>query len=145
MNKLASLALVVILALTIVPTAHASFSADKIYSRVNTERSNAGLPTLSRSTTLDKVAKAKLGDMKKNSYFAHVSPTGVSWADFFTQQNYALSYRGENLAKDFKDEASTVKAWMASQSHKDNILKAKYTETGVAVSGSIVVQVFGGK
>ncbi|MEO6078021.1 MAG: CAP domain-containing protein, partial [Candidatus Andersenbacteria bacterium] len=57
----------------------------------------------------------------------------------------------ENLAIDFTQAEDVVSAWLASPKHKENMLRADYTETGVAVlSGEfkgatsiIVVHMFG--
>ena len=64
---------------------------------------------------------------------------------------YKYHYAGENLARDFSDPVSAVNAWMASPSHKENMLSSKYQEIGVAVvegdlagvDTTIIVQFFG--
>ena|SRR5258708_2523264 len=89
--------------------------------------------------------------MLAKGYWAHVAPDGTEpWA-FFVAANYNYKYAGENLARDFGDPASAVNAWMASPTHRANILSPNYKETGIGVvEGSlagadttIIVQFFG--
>src|SRR5690606_29240443 len=47
--------------------------------------------------------------------------------------NYKYSVAGENLAKNFADSSSTVDAWLASDTHRANVLEKRYTEVGFAV------------
>jgi hypothetical protein len=89
--------------------------------------------------------------MFARDYWAHVSPQGVQPWHFITQSNYAYRYAGENLARDFSDPDSVIKAWIASPSHRDNLLNPKYQDIGVAVvdgklggrDTTLVVQFFG--
>jgi hypothetical protein len=71
--------------------------------------------------------------MVDNDYFAHTSPQDVDPWHWLEEVEYQYKYAGENLAMDFSSAAAVHKAWMKSESHKDNILSSKYTEIGVAV------------
>jgi|SRR5581483_5670401 len=119
----------------------------------NIERQNNGLSPLTDNPSLDAAALAKGRDMLAKGYWAHVAPDGTQpWA-FFTAVHYDYRYAGENLARDFTNPQSAVNAWMASPSHRENILNSKYKEIGVGVvEGSldgvdttIIVQFFGTK
>lgn len=122
-----------------------------IVSLTNVERTQNELPQLKEDKVLDMVAQAKLNDMLANNYWDHISPTGTKPWDFFKKNGYSYVYAGENLAKGYIDSGSTVKAWMNSPTHKDNILSSRYTEIGVAVGTgkingkptTLVVQEFG--
>jgi len=122
-----------------------------IITYTNKERSGQSLTPLTESTELDEAAKLKLADMFANNYWDHVAPSGVQAWDFIKKTGYSYQYAGENLAKGYYDSASTVSAWMNSQSHKDNLLNVKYAEIGVAVGSgtlngkptTLVVQLFG--
>lgn len=117
----------------------------------NAERKAAGLEELKENSTLSKAALAKGTDMLNKGYWAHVAPDGTTPWQFFVNAGYKYRYAGENLARDFTNPGSTVAAWMASPTHKENLLSPKYKEIGVAVvegnlSGAdttIVVQLFG--
>lgn len=113
-------------------------TADKVVNLTNSERQKAGLPTLKLNSALSESARLKALDMFKNDYWAHNSPTGTTPWDFFKQANYSYSIAGENLAKDFYDTDSMVKAWMKSPTHRDNILNTKYQEIGIGVANGVL-------
>ncbi|MCL4384509.1 CAP domain-containing protein [Patescibacteria group bacterium] len=123
----------------------------KVYQATNAERRAAGLPALKYSSTLTQSATAKADDMFAHNYWAHNSPQGKTPWDFFRSVGYQYSIAGENLAKDFYDTDSMMKAWMNSPTHKANILNAKYQEIGIGVVNgtlngietTLVVQHFG--
>lgn len=117
----------------------------------NENRADQGLNALTENAQLDTAAKLKLEDMFTNNYWEHVAPSGVQAWDFMKTSGYTYEYAGENLAKGYHDSASTVNAWMNSQTHKDNLLNKNYTEIGVAVGSgkldgkpvTLAVQIFG--
>lgn len=129
----------------------ANISPSEVIRLTNERRIAQGLNPLTENGILSSAALAKGTDMLNKGYWAHVSPDGTQpWA-FFINSGYKYRYAGENLARDFSNPSSTVDAWMASPSHRDNLLSAKYREIGVGVvEGSldgvdttIVVQFFG--
>lgn len=117
----------------------------------NQNRANDGLTALVENPLLDKAAQLKADDMAQNSYFAHVSPTGLTPWYWLKQAGYSYDYAGENLAVNFTDSKDVAVAWMNSPTHRANILKASYTEVGTGVatgtyegkSAIFVVQDFG--
>ena len=129
----------------------ANIAPAEVIRQINEKRLSQGLNPLNENPTLSQAALAKGADMLNKDYWAHVSPDGVQpWA-FFTNVGYSYHYAGENLARDFSNPSAAVEAWMASPSHKENILSAKYKETGVAViegdlagvDTTLIVQFFG--
>ncbi len=126
-------------------------TAQKVFDQTNIERQKNGLPPLVYNETLSKSAKAKAEDMFANDYWAHNSPQGKNPWTFFDQVGYKYSVAGENLAKDFNNTDSLMKAWMASPTHKANIVHNSYQEIGIAVVNgtlggiktTLVVQHFG--
>lgn len=117
----------------------------------NYERAQNGLPPLSLSRQLSEAAKKKGQHMFANDYWAHFAPDGTSPWDMIRAEGYNYSYAGENLAKGFTTSYEAVKAWMASPTHKDNILSPNYKEVGFAISEGrlqgedtvLIVQEFG--
>ena len=89
--------------------------------------------------------------MFEQQYWAHVGPSGTQPWTFIKNAGYKYSVAGENLAKDFGDTGSMVEAWMASATHRANILHQRYVDTGIAVVNgklqgvetTLVVQMFG--
>jgi hypothetical protein len=123
----------------------------KIIELTNQRRAEAGLPPLVYNSTLSIAAKAKGEHMLANDYWAHTAPDGTEpWA-FFANAGYKYKYAGENLARDFSNPEAAIEAWMASPSHRENILSGRYKEIGVAVvegdlagvDTTIIVQLFG--
>lgn len=124
---------------------------DEIVRLTNSQRLANGLGALTVDPELTQAALSKAADMFTRDYWAHVSPTGTQPWFFITNAGYAYRYAGENLARDFSDSASVVKAWMDSPTHRDNLLSARYQNIGVAVvdgklggqETTLVVQMFG--
>lgn len=113
-------------------------TAQKVFDYTNTERQKAGLPALKYNSTLSQSALAKARDMFAANYWAHNSPSGkVPW-DFFRAAGYQYSLAGENLAKDFYDTDTMVRAWMNSPTHKANIVNPKYQEIGIGVVNGVL-------
>ena len=124
---------------------------DKVIELTNAERLSAGVTILKENSELDQAALAKATDMFENNYWAHVSPTGTEPWYFVTQSGYEYKHAGENLARDFSNPKDVVTAWMASPTHRQNLLDNRYKDIGVAVvdgyingvETTIVVQLFG--
>lgn len=118
---------------------------------VNDERRRDGDRELVYDTKLAAAALAKGQHMFAEQYWAHNSPTGVTPWKWIQDQGYAYTYAGENLAKNFLSAESTVDAWMASPSHRDNMLRDYYRDAGFAVvdgqldgrPATIIVALFG--
>lgn len=123
----------------------------KVIELTNTERQNAGLGKVTYNSVLSEAAAAKAADMFANNYWAHVSPTGTEPWSFISSSGYNYQHAGENLARDFSNPKDIVSAWMASSTHKKNLLDSRYQDIGIAVMDgyingvetTIVVQMFG--
>lgn len=108
-------------------------TAQKVLDQTNQERSKLGLPVLKYNSLLSQSATQKAQDMFTHNYWAHTSPSGTSPWNFFKNVDYKYSIAGENLARDFYDTESLLKAWMNSPTHKENIINPKYQEIGIGV------------
>ena len=108
-------------------------TAQKVLDQTNQERSKLGLPALKYNSLLSQSATQKAQDMFANNYWAHTSPSGTTPWNFFKNVGYKYSVAGENLARDFYDTESLMKAWMNSPTHKENIISSKYQEIGIGV------------
>ena len=131
--------------------AQAAYSAGTLVSMTNSTRAREGLGALSVNSELTSAAYAKAQDMLANQYFAHTSPQGKTPWDFIKNSGYNYAYAGENLAIGYTDASELFSAWMASATHRQNILNPNFREIGMAVlSGDyegaetiVVVQEFG--
>ncbi len=115
-----------------------SITPEEIAERANTARTTRGVPPLSVNALLAKAAQEKAKDMVTKDYWAHVSPTGIPPWTFITDAGYSYSVAGENLARNFEDPQTVIDAWLASPSHRDNLINAQYTEMGVAVMNGVM-------
>lgn len=106
---------------------------EDLLSSTNQERQEEGIPPLVISEELSKAAKAKARDMFTKNYWAHNAPDGTTPWVFIQKVGYDYVYAGENLAKDFNDSQGVVNGWMASPSHRENMLSHRYNEVGFAV------------
>ncbi|QJC54449.1 SCP-like extracellular [Paenibacillus albicereus] len=116
--------------------------AQQVVTIVNQERAKQGLAALKSDTQLSEVALVKAKDMYTNNYFSHTSPTYGSPFDMMKQFGVTYRYAGENIAKGQRTPAEVMNAWMNSAGHKANILKAEYTNIGVAYHNGVWVQMF---
>lgn len=148
------LKLVVVLAPIALPSSSLFSSAitqQNIFNLTNQARENLGIHKLSYNQTLEDAATKKAQDMLNNQYFAHVSPAGITPWKWFGESGYRYRHAGENLAVHFHEAENVQAAWMASPSHRANIVAEKYQEIGVGVAtgnfegtvATFVVQMFG--
>jgi hypothetical protein len=130
---------------------YASVMAAVLVDMANNDRNVNNVSTLTLNPLLVAAAQAKANDMAAKSYFAHVSPEGVSPWHWFEEAGYRYKYAGENLAVDFSDSTDVNTAWMKSPTHRENLLDPHFTEIGIAIAEgfydghptTFVVQEFG--
>jgi uncharacterized protein YkwD len=117
---------------------------------VNADRGAAGLPALSESAVLDRIAAARAQDMVTNGYFGHYRPGDSTLAvlELLRANGAAFSWYGENIIWESGQPAASIAShfntwWMNSPEHKANILSAHYGHIGigVVVSGARVYMV----
>lgn len=117
----------------------------------NVKRQALGLAPVTEDPRLDAAALAKAENMFAENYWAHYSPSGKDPWGFIQKAGYQFTNAGENLARNFYSSTEVVDAWMASSTHRDNIVNPKYKNIGIAVMEGmlngqptlLVVQEFG--
>ncbi len=92
---------------------------------VNQERAAQGLSALTWSSGLEKDAQVRAQECEQS--FSHTRPNGTDWWTVDSNLMY-----GENLAYNYNDASSVVAAWMASPTHKANIMNGQYKTIGIA-------------
>ena len=105
-----------------------------IIEETNKERVQFDLSHLQVSPLLQRAAQQKADDMAHKGYFSHQTPDGKNPWDFISDAGYEYTTAGENLAVNFFDSQEVVNAWMASQSHRENILNTEYTQIGIGIA-----------
>lgn len=119
--------------------------AQQILDLVNAERANAGLFSLSLSSTLMEGAAIRANEI--TNYFSHTRPDGTSCFTVI-EDTYPSPYNGENIAAGYPTAQDVMNGWMNSTGHRENILRSSYSELGVGLaydenSGYNWVQLFG--
>lgn len=130
---------------------NSSVDQQELIRLTNTEREKNGLLPVSEDPRLNAAALEKAKNMFEENYWAHFSPSGKDPWGFINGAGYKFSYAGENLAKSFYQSNEVVNAWMASRTHRENILNKHYQNIGIAVlegtldgeRTTLVVQEFG--
>lgn len=128
-----------------------SISAANLIRITNQERKANGLNELRAEKRLSNAAYAKAQNIFEHQYWSHYGPNDESPWQFILNSDYDYLYAGENLAKGFTSAEAVHSAWMASKTHRANILNSKYEDIGISVlSGNLlgsdvvlVVQMFG--
>jgi uncharacterized protein YkwD len=135
--------------------------ADEAFTRVNSQRTQAGLPALSRMRGAELAAQLHAMDMANREYMDHytkpatgpVTPdpqgfpglqftSGMDPSDRLDVVGYDTSGWGENVAWNSgfgaSSPADAVQRWMNSTGHRENILRPQFKGAGMgcAVSAS---------
>jgi len=120
----------------------------------NQKRQEEGEVPLVLNEQLSHAADLKAKNMFLENYWAHDSPRGETPWDFIKEAGYDYVYAGENLARGFTSAKDVVDAWMASPTHKENMLSSNYKDIGFALEEGnltgekdtiLVVEMFGNK
>ena len=122
--------LVMMAALFAASTAFASSLENEVLYYVNAERAAAGVRPLTYNVSLANAAAVRASEA--GVVFGHVRPDGREVKSVLANVSYA--WFGENLAVSRTEDAQKiVRAWMASPTHRANLLNGHYTQMGVAV------------
>lgn len=113
--------------------------AAEVVRQTNMERAARGLTELRMDDELTRAAAVRAHELVES--FSHTRPDGSSWA------TVSSSVSGENIARGHGSADRVMAAWMSSEGHRDNILRAGYTRIGVCAleAGGVLywVQLFG--
>jgi uncharacterized protein YkwD len=107
---------------------------------LNGERTAAGLGTLTENAKLTQASTNFSAAMVRQHFFDHVAPGGSTLGGRLTVIGYLGSaswwIAGENIAwaqTSLSTPAEVMKAWMASEGHRENILEGRFREVGLGV------------
>ena len=113
-------------------TAESQAAAKAAFDIVNAKRQEAGLGALTWNSGLEQASAVRAVEASQS--FSHTRPDGSDWWTV----NSNLMY-GENLAKGYASAQAAVDAWLASPTHKANIMDVEF------VSGAIAIHVVNGQ
>lgn len=100
------------------------------------------VPPLKWNTVLERASQRQADDMFQHKRMSHVGSDGTDIAIRVTEAGYDWEAVGENIAHGYETEAAVVAAWQKSPAHCKNMMKAYYTDMGVARSGNFWAQTF---
>lgn len=109
----------------------------RVFALINQRRRAQGLSPLAWDEELSRAARMHSQNMATQGFFDHTGRDGSGPADRARSQGArAWQAFGENIAYNlgYEDPAAfAVERWMVSQKHRDNILSASYTHSGLGV------------
>ncbi|MEO8911715.1 MAG: CAP domain-containing protein [Candidatus Saccharimonas sp.] len=108
-------------------------STSGLLADTNKARAEQGQSPLVMNDALSRAAQMKANNMFTEQYWAHNSPKGETPWHWFEAVGYNYSSAGENLAKNFSSDDGTIAAWLASPTHRANVLNADYKDVGFAI------------
>lgn len=113
-----------------------SMNPHEVFDRVNAKRTDNNLLPLLADKKLSELAAARAKDLADRKYYAHKSPDGKYYYDYFDQYNIRSGYSCENLDLIFQpDEQQVIHEWMASlKGHRGCLLHNQVTHAGYATT-----------
>lgn len=125
----------IIFATFALPNAYASgLSASEIVSSINKERTSRGLNALNINPKLTQAAQARSEVLARAGRIFHIrAPKDTPWA-VLSQVGYSYILAGENLALGIETHSELTSRWMASPTHRENILEAKFEDIGIGIT-----------
>ena len=116
----------------------AEITAPSLLEATNDARVGNNVKPLNLNDDLSRAAQLKVDSMFEQQFWSHVAPDGTTPWYWFDEAGYAYVEAGENLAKNFNSSQGVVTAWLASPSHRDNMLKPSYEDVGFATKDSLL-------
>lgn len=128
-----------------------AMSEGEIVSEINNYRASQGVSPVVVSSKLTKSAGIRLADIQKYKYWSHNNPvTGESWLRMALRSG-VRGKLAENLARGYSGSSFVVGSWVASATHRNNLINPRFTRVGVMIGEvnykegvkQVVVSVYG--
>lgn len=105
-----------------------------IISEINKERLSRGMSALRADPALSAVAHNRSKVLANAGRIFHLTaPSGTPWPELW-DGGYKYTHAGENLALGIESSTELARRWMASPSHRENMLGHNYEDVGVGVT-----------
>ncbi|MBE9019831.1 CAP domain-containing protein [Chroococcidiopsidales cyanobacterium LEGE 13417] len=108
----------------------------EIRQRINDIRQQNNLNPLEHNESLAQVARDYSRQMAREDFFSHTSPSGSTPAQRVSAAGITYLMVGENLFRSTNVPnpiSSSVKGWMDSPGHRENILRSAFNQTGIGI------------
>jgi uncharacterized protein YkwD len=106
---------------------------------INQQRAASGVAPVQPNASLREAALSHSTEMVSQGYFEHTSPAGVTFVDRIEATGYTRGASvwevGENLVwgtGTLSTPRSLVTSWMNSPPHRENLLRGRFREIGIA-------------
>jgi len=103
---------------------------NEIASLINNARTNAGLPALTVNAQLNAAAQGHSVDMACHNLLSHSGSDSSSVSERVAAAGYSASYSSEIIYGSGYPQTA-FDWWMNDQTHRNEILNARYTEMGI--------------
>lgn len=103
----------------------------RVIALANDTRRARDLPILECDRALTAAARAHSEDMCARGFFGHLSPDGTPPQTRATRAGARFLRIGENIAAGPADALDVHREWLASPTHRTNLLNATYVRVGV--------------
>jgi uncharacterized protein YkwD len=101
----------------------------ELFRLVNEERERLGLHALAGFEKLDEISSVRAFEAADT--FSHTRPNGESCGTIFGEFGLSYEAAGENLSFGFISPKRLFDAWMASPSHRENIVNPGFAFAGI--------------
>lgn len=115
-------------------SAPAATAPQQVITLTNQERARAGMGRLTTNASLTYAAQAHANNQADRDTMTHIGSDGSNAGTRMQRSGYPVRNWGENVAAGYTDPATLVAAWMASPTHRANIVSGSFTQIGVAVA-----------
>ncbi|MEU4562325.1 CAP domain-containing protein [Actinoplanes sp. NPDC023936] len=106
----------------------------QVLALVNQNRRGHGCDALTPDRRLIEAANRHAADMARRGYFDHEDARGDRAGERVAHAGYPWRRYGENIARGQKSPFEVVGDWMASPSHRENILDCRLEQMGVGLA-----------
>ncbi len=108
-----------------------TLTRSQVLDLTNKERKANRLSVLKSNPTLEKAAQALADDMAKRKFFSHTDPDGKGMVERLKSVGVTNVTLAENICMGTRTAEETLKLWMGSKGHRQNILGDEVRLLGV--------------
>jgi len=106
--------------------------AGELHQLINETRVENGLSALTLREDLCSVAVLRAEEAAE--LWSHTRPDGRDWDTALNEADIVFAAAGENLfAANILDPRAALRGWMESEAHRENLLRASFTSTGLGI------------
>lgn len=101
---------------------------------VNSYRAAGGLKPLTLNEDLTIIANVRAEEIAWSGNHNHTRPNLQSCFSLMRENGFASGLAGENIGWGYDSATSVCEAWKNSETHYENIMNPRFTETGIGIA-----------